>query len=99
MGLVGVLVRASVTTRLWPSHPQVESRSVAVLGRSIGDLWGRIHTVRSPRLVFIFDDDLAESGGESMAIIVYYCLTNMQCSLANEILELLPAAMRWDLKW
>jgi hypothetical protein len=28
MGLVGVLVRESVTTRLWPSHPLVESRSV-----------------------------------------------------------------------
>jgi hypothetical protein len=54
MGLVGVLVRASVTTRLWPSHPQVESRSVAVLGRSIGDLWGRntYGTFARPRLHF-----------------------------------------------
>jgi hypothetical protein len=59
MGLVGVLVRASVTTRLWPSHPQVESRSVAVLGRSIGICGIQVHTVRSPGLVFIFDDDLA----------------------------------------
>jgi hypothetical protein len=28
MGLVGVLVRERVTTRLWPSHPFVERRSV-----------------------------------------------------------------------
>lgn len=27
MGLVGALVRASVTTRLWPSHPFVDNRS------------------------------------------------------------------------
>ena len=32
-----------------------------------------------------------------MTIIVYYCLTNMQSGLSNEILEFLPAAMRWDL--
>lgn len=57
---------------------------------------GRKSMVRSPGLVFILDDDLAESGGESMAIIVYYCLANMQCSLADEIFEFLPAAMRWN---
>ena len=34
-----------------------------------------------------------------MAIIVYYCLANMQCSLANEIFEFLPAAMRWNLEF
>jgi hypothetical protein len=28
MGFVGALVRASVTTRLWPSHPLVDRRSV-----------------------------------------------------------------------
>lgn len=54
--------------------------------------------VRSPGLVFILDDDLAESGGESMAIIVYYCLANMQCGLAHEIFEFLPTAMRWNLE-
>lgn len=60
--------------------------------------WVLIHTVRSPGLVFIFDDDLADSSGGSMVIIVYYCLANMQCSLAHEVLEFLPAAMRWNLK-
>lgn len=33
IGLVGVLVRDSVTTRLWPSHPFVESRSSISLGK------------------------------------------------------------------
>ena len=34
-----------------------------------------------------------------MAIIVYYCLANMQCCLTDEIFEFLPAAMRWDLEF
>lgn len=54
MGLVGVLVRESVTTRLWPSHPLVERRSMAMLGQGIGDFWdmNTYGTFARPRLHF-----------------------------------------------
>jgi hypothetical protein len=56
-----------------------------------------IRTVCSPGLVFIFHDNLAYARWEAVAIVVYYCLADMQSSLAHEVLQFLPAAMGWNL--
>lgn len=95
MGCVGELVRASVTTRLWPSQPLAESLSGRV---SAGILRaGLIRTEGAPCCLFVLDDDLAQSGGKPVLVIVYDGLADVQRCLADQVFELLPATVRWDL--
>lgn len=56
-----------------------------------------MHTVCSPGLIFVLDDNLAESSGKSMTIVIYDCLADMQSSLTHKVLQLLPSTMRWNL--
>ena len=79
IGFVGELVRARVTVKLCPSQPFVDSFSDTV---SVVKDKGPIHTVGTPGFLFVFDNDLAESGGKSMAVIVHDCLTYMQGGLS-----------------
>jgi hypothetical protein len=34
----------------------------------------------------------------AMAVIVHDCLSDMECGLANKVLQLLPSALRWNLE-
>lgn len=61
MGFVGALVRANVTTKLWPSHPLVDRRSeclVSYATREKPTEEAGAHTISTPSFIFIFDDYL-----------------------------------------
>lgn len=98
-GFVGALVRASVTTKLWPSHPLVDNRSAYRSVSQTLDL-GTLEapTISAPRFVFILDDDLSQSGGEPMAVIVDHGLSDVLRCLAHQVFQFLPAAVRGDLR-
>lgn len=98
MGCVGELVRASVTTRLWPSQPLAESLSgrVSAARRWVGGP-ALIRTEGAPCGLFVLDDDLAQSGGKPVLVIVDDGLADVQRCLADQVFELLPATVRWDL--
>lgn len=98
MGFVGELVRASVTTKLWPSHPLVDNRS-AYRSVSRPDLRTlEAPTISPPRFIFILDDDLSQSSGETMAVIVHDGLSDVLRRLAHQVFQFLPATVRRDLK-
>ena len=82
MGRVGELVRASVTTKLCPSQPLVDSLSEELLAGDSRQPSHAIPTVGPPCFIFVFHDDLAQSGGKPVVIIVYYRLSDVQGRLA-----------------
>lgn len=56
-------------------------------------------TVSSPGLVFIFDNNLPETGREPMAIVIDHSLADMLSCLSNQIFQFLPATMARDLQF
>lgn len=96
MGLVGALVCARVTTKLWPSHPLVDNRSIHTVREAL-DNWESAHTVGTPRLVFVLDDYLSQSSGKAMIVIVHHGLSDMDCGLAHQVLKFLPSTVSGNL--
>lgn len=97
IGFVGALVHASVTTKLWPSHPLVDSRSGIVSGCQRKIKKENSRTVRPPGFVLVLDDDLPQSCGHAVGVVVYHRLSDLQSRLPHEIFEFLPSAMGWNL--
>lgn len=56
-----------------------------------------IRTEGAPCGLFVLDDDLAQSGGKPVLVIVDDGLADVQRCLADQVFELLPATVRWDL--
>lgn len=83
MGFVGALVRASVTTKVWPSHPFVESRSASLSESARGALGSFPLTICSPGFVLVLHDNLADAGREAMVVIIHHCLSYVLCGLAD----------------
>lgn len=90
-----------MTTKLCPSHPVVDNRSKnrGPVSESIPNLGliTLILTISTPCFVFILHDNLPQTRWESMLIIVYDGLSDVQRSLTDHVLELLPTTVGWNL--
>lgn len=52
--------------------------------------------ISPPCFIFVFHNNLAESGGKPVVIIVYHGLSDVQGCLAYQILQFLPATVGWN---
>lgn len=60
---------------------------------------GQSRTISPPRLLLVLHDNLPQPRGEAMVVVVHHGLADVQGSLADEVLEFLPATVRWDLSF
>lgn len=79
IGRVGELVRERVTVKLCPSQPLVASLSAndMLVSLSYTIPLGGLRTKSTPGFLFIFHDDLAQSRGKAMLVIIHHSLSNV----------------------
>lgn len=94
IGLVGELALARVTVRGCPSHPVAESFPIRLSADTNDKIFGPGLTICPPCFIFIFDYDLTQPRRVPVLVIVYDRLSDVKRSLADEVFQFLPSAMR-----